>query len=270
MNKICHLIILFALLVVTITQETLAQINSKEQNSKHMFDNARKAQKIKLDELKSFTVSFEDLSTTFFGERKIEKSVVSKIDFYLPDKIRRENAGNYSTNQEFSVFTLNGEKISYELDLQKNDGEKINFDPFATYSKDELKSELKRDTFYLLFPITLDSTWYLPLDFIYVGIAESKNERATLLKATSKTGTIYQLFFDEKTNLLLLMSVSWKNKENQTNERKYFYSDYKEMGGLLIATKIKVELNGKVTEERLIKSLKVNPTFKPNFFDVKN
>lgn len=59
-------------------------------------------------------------------------------------------------------------------------------------------------------------------------------------------------------------------------EEKRFFSDYKEVNGFMIANKINIESkqSGKVfssetSEEMTIKSIKFNPTFKPNSFEVK-
>jgi hypothetical protein len=66
-----------------------------------------------------------------------------------------------------------------------------------------------------------------------------------------------------------MMTEGWTGAENKSLENRYFYSDYQEKDGLLAATRIVVERNGKVTEEKTIKNIKINPTFKPDFFDVK-
>ena len=58
-------------------------------------------------------------------------------------------------------------------------------------------------------------------------------------------------------------------EEKKPAVNKYFFSNYQEKGGLLIATKIVIERNGKVAQEKEIKDLKVNPTFKPDLFSVR-
>jgi hypothetical protein len=66
-----------------------------------------------------------------------------------------------------------------------------------------------------------------------------------------------------------MMVETWKNQENKQIEKKFFYSDYKEFSGIKLPTKIKIERSGKLVEERTIKSVKINPQFKANLFEVK-
>lgn len=63
---------------------------------------------------------------------------------------------------------------------------------------------------------------------------------------------------------------TWTTNENLAKQRKYFYSDYQEIEGLNVATKIKIEQDGNLSEERTLKTLKLNPVFKSDFFEVKN
>jgi hypothetical protein len=271
MSKLLGIFIfLFLMVSLFYSQDKPLIIDSKEEKANQVLQDFRKkvSKKTNILDVKSLTVvtdeTFQLITdvATSDGKRKVE------TNFIFPDKIQRLTDGNYSTNKEISSIVLNGELISYTSSLYKTSGEKINFDPFATMDQNALKTTLKRDCFYTIFPISLDSSWHLNLKFEYVGIAESKDGRASVIEAISKSGTKYRLFFDTNTNLLLMMIVSWQNKE-KSFEKKYFYSEYKEMDGLLIATKRVVEQDKKIIEETIIKSFKVNPTFKDNFFDVK-
>ncbi|MGI8555907.1 MAG: hypothetical protein ACR2LT_06080, partial [Pyrinomonadaceae bacterium] len=85
-----------------------------------------------------------------------------------------------------------------------------------------------------------------------------------------------RLFFDEQSHLLKLMINSGKYPQGGEYEEKRFFSDYKENGSLMIANKINIESkqstkfgNAEIIEEMTVKSIKFNPTFKPNFFEVK-
>jgi hypothetical protein len=265
--------IIFILIILSSSVFVLGQTNSsavtKEQTAKEILEKTLKAQKVQTDKIKGLTVNYEKTVYLSLGERKIEQNISTKLEFSLPDKIHQENSGNYTTNKEISQFTLNGTLFSYKVELFDNDGDKINFDPFASSDSTQLKDNLKKDTFYAFFPIIFDSSIYTPLNFAFIGIAQSKNDKAAILEAVTAGGVNYRYFFDEKTNLLLMMTESWKNKDNQLREKKYFYSDYKEIDGLFIASKIKVEQNEKLIEERTIKNLKINPIFKENYFAVK-
>jgi hypothetical protein len=268
MYKFVCLFVLLSLTVSAQEKENNLSLASKEKKAFEILENARKAQNVKLDEIKSLSINYEKNSSTVFNERKIEKNLSSKLDISFPDKIIQENTGNYSTNKEVSSFKINGDLFSYKTDLYKNDGEKIYFDPY-TGDKSDLILSIKRDSFYAFFPITLDTSWFFKFSFSYVGIAQSANQKANVIEGISKSGTKYQLFFDEKTNLILMMIKSWKDKSENQITQKYFYSDFKEFDGLYFSTKVKVEQNNSIIEEQTIKSVKVNPKFKDNFFDVK-
>lgn len=224
------------------------------------------SKKSKIADVKNFTLSTKSSQQLFFAGKKIEGTIEEEFNFSLPDKIRHNSSGNYSTNQSKTMAILNGEKFSSKMDAFV-DGKLVNLG--ITIDKKELISQLKRNTFIAFFPITLDASWYIPLEFSYVGIAESKDGKAEVIEAVSPNKVKYRLFFDIETHLLLLMTKSWTTKDNKQKEDKYFFSNYQEKGGLLIATKIITENDGEVVEEKEIKDLKVNPKFKSDFFEVK-
>jgi hypothetical protein len=251
----------------TKAQEILAK--AKEAISKK-----RKPQEIKGLSMTSVVTRHSSVKLHSGQPVEINDAIQSESNFELQNlKIREKEVTNQTnivrnmsdSTQIVEESVLNGENFSYT----RNDfveGEKVKV-PIPTVSKEQSILYLKDSVFPKSFPVTLDS-WYRPLKFYYVGIAESKDGRANVIEAANDK-TIYRLFFDEKTNLLLLMSQTWVDDKNNKYERKYYYSNYQEMDGLLVAAKIKVEIlqpNGKIIEVREIKDLKINPTFKSNFF----
>lgn len=250
-------------------QDQSADISKKTDKANEILQAARKAfsKKTDISEVKSLTIISTGQSqlTTELGSTDGTNKI--ETNFIFPDKIHRIFDGIHSTNSEITSFIVNGELVSYNSAFYTRNGEKINFDYYASKSQKELRAIVKRDAFFSVFPITLDSSWFTPLEFSYIGIAESKDGKANVLEAVSTAGTKYRLFFDVQTNLLLMMIVSRQDKD-KTIETKYFYSDYKEMDGLLVASKIVIRNNLR-TEEILVKTLKVNPKFKDNFYDVK-
>lgn len=249
-----------------------AQDNStvavKGNEAKEILEKARKAasKKISIDDARSFTFVTEEsfqahgLGRTVEGKRKIT------TNFAAPDKIQQNTFGDYSTNQEKSTYVLNGGKFSSQIDIYINGQLQTNMN-FGVDQKSQI-AKLKSDAFLLLFPITLDASWYVPLDFQYVGLAESKDGKAKVIEAVTPNQVKYRLFFDVETDLLLMMTEDLI-EEKKPVVNKYFFSNYQEKGGLLIATKIVTERNGKVAQEKEIKDLKVNPTFKPDLFSVR-
>jgi len=236
--------------------------------AKQILEKARQAasKTISVDKVKSLTFNTEEsFQGSGFG-RKIEGKRKITTDFAAPDKIRQNTVGDYSTNQENSTYILNGTKLSSQIDIYVNGQLQQNMN--LGVDEETQIAKLKSDAFLLLFPITLDASWYVPLEFQYVGQAESKDGKAEVIEAVAPNQVKYQLFFDPQTHLLLMMTEN-RIEEKKTTEKKYFFSNYQEKGGLLIATKIITERNGKVAQEKEIKDLKVNPTFKPGLFEVR-
>jgi hypothetical protein len=203
---------------------------------------------------------------------KVEFTTESSLSIKFSDKIRQTSFSDYTTNQTNTDSILNADKFSQQLDVSVN-GKPIDFkmnDGESIKKNQEKISKLKSDAFFTVFPITLTSVWYMPLEFKYVGIAKSNDETADTLEAISSKGTKYTLYFSQKSHLLLLISQTRGSKATKDEfVRKRFYSDYRKDSGLLVPHKITVEENGVVTEEQTLKNLKINPTFKANFFDVK-
>ncbi len=222
----------------------------------------------KIGNVKSFTLITKSSEQLLIPGKKIDGTVEEEFNFASPDKIKHNFSGNYSTNQSVTMAVLNGEKFSSKIDTFV-EGKLVNYNLGAAIGKKQLISQLKYNTFINFFPITLDASWYSPLEFNYIGLAESKDGKATVIEAVSPNKVKYQLFFDTTTHLLLLMTESWTNSENKQSENKYFFSDYQERSGLLIANKIVTETNGVVTKEREVRDLKINPNLKSDSFEVK-
>jgi hypothetical protein len=225
-----------------------------------------KSKKTKISDIKALSISTTITQQLTFAGKKIDGTVEEVYNFDLTDKIRYNSVGDYTTNKAVTATILNGEKFSSKVDVFV-DGKLINVG--ANVSQKSQISNLKRGTFLLVFPITLDSSWYMPLEFNYVGIAESNDGKAEVIEAVSQNKAKYRLFFDTETYLLLMMTESWTGENNKQHENKFFFSDYQEKGGLLVATKIIIERNGEVDEEKQIKDVKINPNFKSDMFEVK-
>jgi hypothetical protein len=142
--------------------------------------------------------------------------------------------------------------------------------------KKQLIQDKREEVFFILFPILLESSHLFPLEFKHVGKAELGGEKADVLEAALNKEIKIRLFFDEKTRLLKMLLTESKFKNGSESEEKRFYSDYKNVEGLMIAKKINIEtkqiskrLNFQSVEELILKSVKINPTFKPSFFEVK-
>jgi hypothetical protein len=117
----------------------------------------------------------------------------------------------------------------------------------------------------------LVSPQFLPVEFSFVGEAESKDGRADVLEGQCPGRFRARFFFDKETHLLLFISYKIKNKtaDKPPSEVKIFLSDYRPVDGLLVAHHLSVEIDGEVMEESELKSFAVNPSFKTNEFEIK-
>lgn len=268
MKVVCILALALTLGVVH-AQDKAPAADVKDSQAKQVFEKARAAagKRVSLKDIKGLTLITEESFQFTALERKIQGTKKIETSFVAPDKIRQKTLGDYSTNQEDSIYVLNGDKFYSKIDIYVNG--KLQQDFSTAVAKQTQIAQLRRDTFIRLFPIILDSSWYLPLDFQYVGVAESKDGKADVVEALTPGKTKYRLFFDADTHLLLMMTQSWADKENKQHENKYYYSDYQEKGGLMVATKVVAENDGEVGAEKTVTDVKVNPSFKPDVFEAR-
>lgn len=160
----------------------------------------------------------------------------------------------------------------------------------------ETKEFVRQNLWADLFPVLLDLPWEIDTRFAYLGKAQAGDKRANILeyvptdkeKAQQKkhksTGKM-RLFFDEKSHLLLMLTSELLVKKSNI-KTKYFFSDYEEKDGILVAKRINtetitsndegVEFAGKKTVRgssktisEIIVKFKINPTFKKGTFEVK-
>jgi hypothetical protein len=260
MNKI---VILFAILCFS--QFILAQNNDdKVVKAQKILQKSRETLNSKKIEIKSISLTAENVITDV--ENDTNGNIDVKFDFLAPNKIYSESLAHYTTNEGTDKYIYDGKNILVENKAYTGS----QWQDFSNISTPEENiNQLKKNTFYAFFPIFLDAPYFSKLDFAFIGMAQSKDGRANILEATAENNRTYRIFIDEKTNLLLMMVETWKNQENKQIEKKFFYSDYKEFSGIKLPTKIKIERSGKLVEERTIKSVKINPQFKANLFEVK-
>lgn len=233
--------------------------------AKEIIKKSREAisKEVKTSDIKGLTLSLESKLPAI--DRFETSTSDAELSVSFPDKIYSHGMGYTSQNSSVSSTILNGE--AYDKKFSVNSGGKSSRVSVNFGTKEDQIRDFKWRTWTIIFPITLDS-WYFPLEFKFLAIAESKDGKAEVIEAVSSNNVAYRLFFDQKSHLLLLMTVNFKTAENKQIEDKYFFSDYREDNGLIIAHKIDVQQNGETTESRTIKNLIINPEFKPDFFDV--
>ena len=135
-----------------------------------------------------------------------------------------------------------------------------------------------------------------PLDFAYGGTAESPDGTADVLDVKGRDGSTFaaKLLLDRATHRPLMLTyrgvaprmvVQTRRVERGTPppdasqvpsappseavDIEVFYDDYRTVGGLMLPHHITRSVGGDVQEEWTFSSWQVNPTFKPDAFDVK-
>ncbi len=278
-----HVLLPFVLFAVFLMAYGQTTSDSKKIKAQDILRKAKEisCKTIKPEDIKSFSVNYGKSKTSLVdfgkGEQEWITSENSKFNWSMPDKFNVETdsegsiGGNF-TNSEQTKVIINGNEVYKNTELFDKEGQKITyFDANSLNDSKERKSGVLSDAFDIFFPITLDSTFYVSLDFTYTGKAELENKKMDVIEAISKGGTTYRLFFDEKTHLLSLMTKSWKNANGKQFDQKNFYSNYKEVSGLLVAHKIITQSTSKANgnTEIIIKNLRVNADFKSDTFKVK-
>ena len=246
----------------------------------------------------------DDKDNKDFGDSS-EREISTEILFEFPNKIKwlstsQKLNSSIGTSINTSV-SLNAEKYKNQITVSANgkpfDTTKIpllaNLNLFGdskklTDAEIVKKRESFLDDFWLtIFPILLETPWTSAATFEYAGKAEAEGTKADIIDVKSLGTKKIQLFFDEKSHLLLMMTVKnevEKDKSKVNEDYKYFYSNYENVDGILVAKKITVEGNTKfVTDKSVmgykikgrntesssqieIKGIKINPTFKANTF----
>lgn len=133
-----------------------------------------------------------------------------------------------------------------------------------------------------------DSLWKLVFPFIlrhpidssekieYLGRAQAGERIASFVQLTTANGRTIQMFFDEKTNYLLLMIEKFKKSEREY-ENKYYFSNREERSGVLVPTKFKIEHKVTLKGESPItffeyielESFEANPKIDNKIFEIK-
>lgn len=142
-------------------------------------------------------------------------------------------------------------------------------------SPDSKAAAFSDDLWEMVFPLIFNHPLESSAKFEYVGRAQAGEQIANFVQTTSASGRTIQLFFDEKTNDLLLMIEKFK-KPGRDFERKLYYSNRENRNGVVMPTKIKIEHKITVTGQPPLTlyeyvdllGFEPNPTIKPEIFKV--
>jgi hypothetical protein len=283
------------MVLITSLVSSPAQHGAEDLSAKKLLEQARVAiaTEIRLNQIQSLSACFNVRKQLPNGEQ-ITGEV--QLDFLLPEKFVKAERWTMPGNigQIISSSALNGNHAqsdaratSSKIPILRNDGADTEKERLALVQK--LRNE---NAFYLLQLLLRDPS-NLFSEFAGVGEAQAEDGRADVVDVKSPGGLAVRLFFDKESHHLLLMSYRElapqrialshgqqdKNAppEEQSAAAKDFrievqlrFSDYRAEDGVSVPHLIVQEKNGKVTEERKLKSFNVNPTFQSNHFEVKS
>lgn len=272
------------------------KFSDKERMEKgnQIIENARKG--IGVNDLITNLATFRLLTKSLSDLKEVEVTNTKEINVLFPDKILYV----YSTATPFeskSTSIWNGEKYKKLSEFATPDGQRTvrdvtNQQPSGNlekFVKDkeilekfkmamaiDPKMRMNDNLWSEIFPLILAHPFERQAEFKYIGKAQAANGEANIVETTSASGRLIHLFFDSKTNQLLMMTEKYKSFDGDY-ETKYYYSNRESVSGVLIPKKIKVEhkytatgKEAKVTNTYIeIVEFKVNPKFKSNLFDVK-
>jgi hypothetical protein len=232
------------------------------------------SKKVKIEDIKNLSLEFAESNEIISKEGKTQTESETKLFFSIFDKMRLERFSYYTNNQGLTTEIYDGSKIFVNSEVYK-DGSPFQFGSNIAsvapkLTKEKRISLLQNKVFLIYFPITLQYKWFEDLQFKYVGEVESKEGKMDVIETTNKFNTKIQLFFDKKTKLLILVSEKWiSEKTKKEAERKSYFSDYKEVSGLLVAHKILIQTGESMTDVKKLTKFEINPIFKANTFEIK-
>jgi hypothetical protein len=272
------------------TISVFAQNTSSKVQAQKVLRQARAAlgSEAAVKNLNSFSALFQVRSLVRTGGQRLGEI---QVDFLLPDKFVKNETQNLPGNfgQVISHAVLNAEQAEFNVRTTTPEVPVLpagKTDP-AKEQAALLQRLRKEYTLYLLQLLQSPSS-ALAIEYTYVGEAQADDGRADVLEAKGPGGFMGHLFFDKETHRLLLLSyqepapqqlflgaggkpvqTAESKGEGPTIEVQVRFSEYRSEGGILLPHLITRERGGTVDQEMTLKDFKVNPSFKPKYFDVK-
>ena len=232
------------------------------------------------------------------GDRQLSGEVT--IDLQLPDKMLRTESMNPFGDMTMIVEQgFNGEKL---LRSQRT----INAPPRAAIrmpppptgdAEAQALRNARADMTRTLLVMLLAAPASMPLEYAYGGAAESDDGQADVIEAKGPSGFAAKIFFDQKTHRPLMLQyrgvapqmrmVTQRGNGPPDPARSHqgeqagpaaapqvvdialYLDDYTAVDGVQLPHRIARSVDGKPTEETTCKTIKVNPTFKPDTFAAK-
>jgi hypothetical protein len=252
------------------------------------------------DKLKSLSATGNYRRT--FGQMEMSGEV--SYDLLLPDKMMKTETMNPAPSLEITrVETLNGDDVWEDQQQRGGGGGMMIFrrgpggpgvDPQK--AQDMMRQGVRSDFARLLIGWLLTTPSSFPVEFSFAGEAESPDGKADVLEAKGPGGFAARLFLDQKTHYPLMLTYNGKKPrivtltagpgapqnpeemEKRMKEReaeaakqpdvefRIYLSDYRDVNGVSFPHKLARSIENEVNEELEIKTVKINPQFKPEKF----
>jgi len=232
------------------------------------------------------------------GDRQIAGEVT--VDLQLPDKFLRTDSVSPMGDAALVVTQqgINGDTLMRSAKaLNTPPGAIIRMPPAPAHGSDaemqqlrNSRAELARLTVALL----LTTPASVPLEFAYAGAAESSDGKADVLAVTGASSFAAKLFLDQSTHRPLMLVYRGVAPQRMVVEAQrgdappaaargeppaqppaeqvdinLFLDDYRPVDGVLLPHHITRSIDGQPNEEWTFKTVKVDPSFKPETFAVR-
>jgi hypothetical protein len=231
------------------------------------------------------------------GDRQVTGDVT--IDLQLPDKFLRSDSIAPRGDAALVVTEqgINGDQLlRHSKTLNTPPGAIIRAPPPPAKGSEQeaqllrnSRAELARTMLGLL----LASPASMPLEFNYAGEAESPDGKADVLDVTGPSSFVAKLFLDKASHRPLMMVYRGVSPRVVVQTQRggpppgegahapapppmpeqvdinMFLDDYKAVDGVLLPHHITRSVDGQPSEDMVFKTIKVNPSFKPDTFTAK-
>jgi len=252
------------------------------------------------DKLKSLSVIVNYRRT--FGQMEMSGEV--SYDLLLPDKMMKTETMSPAPSLEITrVETLNGDDVWEDQQQRGGGGGMMIFrrgpggpgaDPER--ARDMMRQGVRSDFARLAIGWLLTTRSSFPVEYRFAGEAESPDGKADVLEVKGPGGFAARLFLDQKTHYPLMLTYkgrkprimtqtmapgAHRNREEMEKRMKetdaedakqpdvefrIYLSDYREVNGVSFPHKLTRSIEDEVNEELGIKTVKINPQFKPEKF----
>ncbi len=212
----------------------------------------------------------QNLSLKYNEIWTVDNGEVSTINgLYAFGKLLRSEGRNRpgtATYSRTAVLNETGFYREYSTSAAGVDIKKLDLSKKDSINDSEVRS-IKREAFDIFFPITLNASWYQPIEFRFKGVAESGDAKAFVLEGNRGSGTQIKLLFSTSSKLLILWKLSMTASDGKMRNFDYHLSNYKEFSGCKVPGRIEVFVNQKYARRFEITDFQRNVKFDPKLFD---